>query len=150
MIEVSSDSLQFFEMVHIADLVHQMVDVYYNEDVKPWIDEHDFLSELIVEKKSFERLLDDSVALGMKWCDGIGMDKSLQLLVLELDYILANDQKPNDFNPLPGSDNMDIEPTKACEKAIQCLNAHIKVLSGATEKNTLEVFFQELGIRFFK
>jgi hypothetical protein len=30
---VNRDSLQFFEMVHIADLVQQMVDVYYNEDI---------------------------------------------------------------------------------------------------------------------
>ena len=27
------DSLQFFELVHIADLVQQMLDVYYNEDI---------------------------------------------------------------------------------------------------------------------
>jgi recyclin-1 len=30
---VSADALQFFELVHVADLVHQMVDVYFVEDV---------------------------------------------------------------------------------------------------------------------
>ena len=30
---VNRDSLQFFELVHIADLVQQMLDVYYNEDI---------------------------------------------------------------------------------------------------------------------
>lgn len=54
---INQDSLQFFELVHLADLIQQMIDVYYSEDIKPWIDEYDFLSEIAVEKKSFERLL---------------------------------------------------------------------------------------------
>lgn len=30
---VNLDSLQFFELIHIADLLQQMVDVYYTEDI---------------------------------------------------------------------------------------------------------------------
>lgn len=54
---INQDALQFFELVHLADLIQQMIDVYYSEDIKPWIDENDFLSEIAVEKKAFERLL---------------------------------------------------------------------------------------------
>lgn len=54
---INPDALQFFELVHLADLIQQMIDVYYCEDIKPWIDENDFLSEIAVEKKAFERLL---------------------------------------------------------------------------------------------
>lgn len=30
---VNYDSLQFFELIHIADLLQQMLDVYYTEDI---------------------------------------------------------------------------------------------------------------------
>ena len=30
---VNDNALQFFELVHIGDLVQQMVEVYYNEDI---------------------------------------------------------------------------------------------------------------------
>jgi recyclin-1 len=30
---VNNDSLQFFELVHVADLLHQMINVYYTEDI---------------------------------------------------------------------------------------------------------------------
>jgi recyclin-1 len=30
---VNSDSMQFFELIHIADLLQQMIDVYYTEDI---------------------------------------------------------------------------------------------------------------------
>ncbi|TPX66932.1 hypothetical protein SpCBS45565_g04088 [Spizellomyces sp. 'palustris'] len=138
---VNPDSLQFFEMVHIADLIQQMIEVYYQEDVKPWVDESDFLSDIVVDKKSFERLLDDSVANGM--------DKSIQVLVNQIDYILLVDQAPKDFNPTEKDVVLDLKRTKACQRVIECLNAHIKILYGVAEKHTMEVFFGEVGVRIF-
>ena len=32
-VEDNMDSIQFFELIHIADLVQQMIDVYYQEDI---------------------------------------------------------------------------------------------------------------------
>ena len=31
--KVNADALQFFELVHVSDLVHQMVEVYFAEDI---------------------------------------------------------------------------------------------------------------------
>ncbi|KAJ3287455.1 F-box protein: endocytic membrane traffic, recycling ReCYcling 1 [Borealophlyctis nickersoniae] len=138
---VSMDSLQFFEMVHIADLIQQMVDVYFNEDVRSWVDETDFLSDIVVDKKAFEHLLDDCVAHGM--------DKAIQVLINQVDYILLTELSPTDYNPSDKAMVLDVKPTKACEKAIECLNSHTKLLSGATEKHTMEVFLGEVGVRLF-
>ncbi|KAJ3168848.1 F-box protein: endocytic membrane traffic, recycling ReCYcling 1 [Geranomyces variabilis] len=138
---VSPDSLQFFELVHIADLIQQMVEVYYQEDVKSWIDESDFLADIVVDKKAFERLLDDCVASGM--------DKAIQVLVNQVDYILLVEQKKEDYNPLEKDVVVDLKPTLACRRVIDCLNSHAKILYGVAEKNTMEVFFGEVGTRIF-
>ncbi|KAJ3086496.1 F-box protein: endocytic membrane traffic, recycling ReCYcling 1 [Quaeritorhiza haematococci] len=135
------DSMQFFELVHIADLVSQMVDVYYQEDVKPWIDENDFLAEIVVEKRNFDRLLDDQVATGL--------DKSIQVLINQAEYILSHDQLPTDFNPPEKNVVVDIKPTKACTKVIRCLTAHTRLLTGVADRNMMEVFYGELGVRMF-
>lgn len=95
--------MQFFELVHIADLVSQMIDTHYNDDVKCWIDENDFMSELSTEKKTFERLIDDEVAAGM--------DKSIQVLINHTDIIMEKELLPTDYNP-PGKGVVDIRPTK--------------------------------------
>ncbi|KAI9358642.1 exocyst complex component Sec10-domain-containing protein [Zopfochytrium polystomum] len=138
---VNLDSLQFFELVHVADLIHQMVDVYFVEDVKPWIDENDFLSDVMVEKKSFDRQSDDNVAHGM--------DKAIQVLINQVDSIFMTTQEPADFNPPQSNIVFDLKPTKACRDVIACLNAHTRLLNGVTNKDTLEVFFGEVGIRLF-
>ncbi|KAI8822354.1 exocyst complex component Sec10-domain-containing protein [Chytriomyces cf. hyalinus JEL632] len=138
---VNVDSLQFFELVHIADLVHQMLDVYFTEDVRPWIDENDFLSDVMIEKKSYDRNSDDNVAHGM--------DKAIQVLVNQVDHILDTQQKPADYNPPNENVVYDFRPTAACSDVIACLNAHTRLLNGVTNKDTLEVFFGEVGIRLF-
>ncbi|KAI8822966.1 exocyst complex component Sec10-domain-containing protein [Fimicolochytrium jonesii] len=138
---VNPESLQFFELVHIADLIQQMIEVYYQEDVKSWIDESDFLSDIVTEKKAFERLLDDCVASGM--------DKSIQVLVNQVEYILLVEQKPTDYNPAEKDVVMDLKPTRACLRVIDTLNSHAKILYGVAEKHTMEVFFGEVGVRIF-
>jgi hypothetical protein len=30
---VNNESLQFFDLVHVADLIQQMIEVYYQEDI---------------------------------------------------------------------------------------------------------------------
>ena len=39
---------------------------------------------------------------------------------------------------------------KACRDVVACLNAHTRLLNGVTNKDTLEVFFGEVGVRLFK
>ncbi|KAJ3108484.1 F-box protein: endocytic membrane traffic, recycling ReCYcling 1 [Phlyctochytrium planicorne] len=138
---VNMDSLQFFELIHMSDLIHQMVDVYYAEDVRPWVDENDFLSDIMVEKKSFDRGSDDNVASGM--------DKSIQVLINQVDHIMNQMHLPADYNPTDSKMVFDLKPTKATASVIACLQAHVKLLQGSTHKDTLEVFLGEVGVRLF-
>ncbi|KAI7868194.1 exocyst complex component Sec10-like protein [Spinellus fusiger] len=132
---------EFFEMVHVADMVQQMVQVYYEEEITRYVDKHDFMNEVNKEKKIFERLLDDCVAQGM--------DHGIQVLLARVELILANKQRSEDYNPL-GQLHMDLKPTKACLETIECLKSNISTLAGAAEKSTMDLFFSEIGRRFFE
>ncbi|GAB5586782.1 F-box protein: endocytic membrane traffic [Umbelopsis nana] len=132
---------EFFEFVHIADLIQQMIEVYWKEEMIKIVDKHDFLNEVNKEKKSFERLLDDCVAQGM--------DQGIQVLIAQVEYILQTEQKPTDYNPAPES-QVDLKPTKACRDAIECLKTHTEMLRGSVEKETMNVFYQEVGKRFYE
>ncbi|CAG8750804.1 8757_t:CDS:2, partial [Cetraspora pellucida] len=57
--------VEFFELIHIADLIQQMVQVYYEEEMSRFIDKTDFFNACIKEKKTFEKILDESVAAGL-------------------------------------------------------------------------------------
>ena len=70
--------LTFLELVHIGDLIQQMVDVFFNQEVvysRPdprantqagMIDRTDFLNPVVKEKKNFEqKTIDVHVAAGL-------------------------------------------------------------------------------------
>ncbi|KAI9020464.1 exocyst complex component Sec10-domain-containing protein [Hyaloraphidium curvatum] len=131
---------QFFELVHVADMIQQMVHIYYTDEILRYVDESDFLSEVVVEKKQFEHVLDDQVASGM--------DSAIQVLMQHIEYILRTEQVvPEDYNPHPNVP-LDLTPTKACGKVVAILYAHTRMIRGTTDKHILDVFFQEVGIRF--
>ncbi|KAF9995485.1 F-box protein: endocytic membrane traffic, recycling ReCYcling 1 [Entomortierella chlamydospora] len=132
--------MDFFELVHVADLILQMVQVYYAEEMCKHIDKMDFLNDANKEKKVFERLIDDGVAAGL--------DKSIEVLIGQVEYILSTMQLPTDYNPDENTD-VELQPTHACREAVTCLTTHTKMLIGCTDKHTLDVFFQELGLRLF-
>ncbi|KAF9181577.1 F-box protein: endocytic membrane traffic, recycling ReCYcling 1 [Haplosporangium sp. Z 767] len=95
--------MDFFELVHVADLILQMVLVYYSEEMCKHIDKMDFLNEANKEKKAFERMIDDGVAAGL--------DKSIEVLIGQVQYILATMQLPTDYNPDENSD-IELQPTQ--------------------------------------
>ncbi|CAO3589711.1 unnamed protein product [Absidia cylindrospora] len=130
----------FFEMVHVADVIQQMVQLYYDEEMTKYIDKHDFMNEVNKEKKTFERMLDDCVAQGM--------DHGIQVLLYQVEVILLGEQQPSDYNPQ--SEKLDLQPTKACLDVIQCLKSNTSMLQGAAEKSTMDLFFSEVGRRFFE
>ncbi|KAI9288652.1 exocyst complex component Sec10-domain-containing protein [Umbelopsis sp. AD052] len=132
---------EFFELVHIADLIQQMIEVYWKEEMNKIVDKHDFLNEVNKEKKSFERLLDDCVAQGM--------DQGIQVLIAQVQYILTTEQKPSDYNPSP-NEVTDLKPSKACRDTIDCLKNHTEMLKGSVEKETMNIFYQEVGKRFYE
>lgn len=42
---------------------------------------------------------------------------------------------------------MDLGPTEGCREAIKCLQMHCQLVKGSTNKEVLEVFYQEIGFR---
>ncbi|PWN50612.1 hypothetical protein IE53DRAFT_343779 [Violaceomyces palustris] len=131
--------VHFFELVHVGDTIQQMVQVYYDQELSSHIDKTDFLNGVVREKKRFETALDEKVAAGLN----AGVD----LLMNQAEHLVTSHQDARDFYPEPGSD-MDLgNPTKACQECISCLSSHCKMLVGSTDKNVLEVFYQEVGMR---
>ncbi|TFY77985.1 hypothetical protein EWM64_g6026 [Hericium alpestre] len=57
--------VQFFELVHIGDMIQSIVQVYFDKELAPHVDVTDFLNSVVREKKRFENVLDDSVAKGL-------------------------------------------------------------------------------------
>ncbi|KAI9258648.1 exocyst complex component Sec10-like protein [Helicostylum pulchrum] len=132
---------EFFELVHVADVIQQMVQLYYDEEITKNVDKHDFMNDVNKEKKTFERLLDDCVARGM--------DRGIQVLLSQVEFILAQEQTRSDYNP-PSDMMPDLKPTKACRDTISCLQTNTSMLIGASEKATMDLFFSEIGRRFFE
>ncbi|CAG8638801.1 12273_t:CDS:2, partial [Acaulospora colombiana] len=95
--------VEFFELTHIADLIQQMVQVYYDEEMSRFIDRMDFLNICNKEKKIFEKTLDECVAAGL--------NKGIQILIDRIEFILATEQRPGDFEP-PADASLDLAPTK--------------------------------------
>ena len=139
---INPEMLQFLDLIHMADLIQQITAVYYNEKIKYWIDENDFLDDVIGEKKTFERLLDDNVA--------VGMDSCIQSLINQCEFLLLSGQYISDFNPPSGLISMDLKPTKACFHVVECLDAYINVFKKCLEKGTMEIFQTEIATRVFQ
>jgi recyclin-1 len=132
--------IHFFELVHVGDTIAQMVQVYFDQELSRHIDRKDFLNPVIKGKKKFESNLDEAVAKGLN----AGVD----LLLGQVEHIISTRQDIKDYFPDKGM-LTDLSPTKACREAVDCLQLHCRMLVGATDKNVLEVFYQEVGIRLF-
>ena len=137
----------FLELVNVGDLIQQMLDVFYEQELiaTRLTDRSDFLSPAVKEKKRFEQMLDERVAAGL--------NKGIEVLLAEVEHILATTQKPEDFNPDASgasSDNvMDIGPSETAKQIVEIVSNHTKMLVGSTEKSMLDVFNQEVGLRLF-
>ncbi|SCV72164.1 BQ2448_4858 [Microbotryum intermedium] len=130
--------VQFFELVHIGDTIQQMVEVYFEKEMAAYIDRRDFLNVVIREKKKFESSLDDAVAQGL--------NAGVNILMHQVEHIITTQQSPHDYCP-PGQAEMELTSTHACVNAIETLTTHCNMLRGSTDKQILEVFHQEVGIR---
>jgi recyclin-1 len=71
----------------------------------------------------------------------------------EVDYILATRQLATDFNPGVSSDphrqTMDVGISEAATAVVDVVSSHTQMLVGSTDKSTLDVFNQEVGLRLF-
>ncbi|POS84661.1 hypothetical protein EPUL_005222 [Erysiphe pulchra] len=93
-------------------------------------------------KKSFEKMLDDCVAAGL--------NKGIDVLMDEVEYLFATVQLTTDYNPSSISDgDFELGPSKAAELIVNLVESHTKILEGGIDKNVLDVFNQEVGLRLF-
>ena len=137
----------FLELVNVGDLIQQMVDVFYEQELitKKLTNRDDFLDPAVKEKKRFEQMLDERVAAGL--------NKGIEVLMAEVEYVCATTQKAEDFNPGASSGTnfevMDIGPSETARKIVDVVSSHTRMLVGSTDKNMLDVFNQEVGVRLF-
>lgn len=164
----------FLELVNVGDLIQQMVDVFYVQELTsprtiiaastsaspaapapraPLVDRDDFLSPANKEKKRFEQMLDERVAAGL--------NRGIEVLLTEVEHIFGSTQKPSDFNPdgpAAAADassgpvaqkSLDVGPTTTSAAVIATLRSHTQLLHGSTDKSVLDVFLTELGLRLF-
>lgn len=137
----------FLELVNVGDLILQMVDVFYEQELigAKLIDRSDFLDPAAKGKKKFEQRLDECVASGL--------NKGIDVLMEEVDYILATKQLTTDYNPDADIDAgrkvPEINVSDAAIGVIDVVSSHTSMLVGSTDKSTLDVFNQEVGLRLF-
>jgi recyclin-1 len=137
----------FLELVNVGDLISQMIDVFYEQQLAATklADRNDFLDPAVKAKKKFEQMLDERVAAGL--------NKGIDVLMDEVEYVCATTQQPTDYNPLPpstpGAQDFDIGPTSTTTSVVAIVESHTKMLTGSTDKNMLDVFNQEVGLRLF-
>ncbi|KAL1963510.1 hypothetical protein VTN77DRAFT_8091 [Rasamsonia byssochlamydoides] len=137
----------FLELVNVGDLILQMVDVFYEQELvgSKLTDRNDFLDPAVKGKKKFEQMLDERVASGM--------NKGIDVLMEEVDYLLATKQLATDFNPGVSMDSqrqtMDVGVSDAARAVVDVVSSHTQMLIGSTDKSTLDVFNQEVGLRLF-
>lgn len=79
--------------MNVGDLIQQMVDVFYEQELVALklTDKNDFLNPAAKEKKRFEKMLDEMVAAGL--------DRGIDVLMNEVDWLFATTQQSTDFNP---------------------------------------------------
>ncbi|KAJ5115322.1 hypothetical protein NUU61_001081 [Penicillium alfredii] len=137
----------FLELVNVGDLILQMMDVFYEQELigTRLTDRNDFIDPAVKEKKKFEQVLDERVAAGL--------NKGIDVLMEEVDYILATRQLATDFNPGVSSDphrqTMDVGISEVAAAVVDVVSTHTQMLVGSTDKSTLDVFNQEVGLRLF-
>lgn len=140
----------FLELVNVGDLIQQMIDVFYAQELvaTKLADRDDFLDPTAKEKKRFEQMLDERVASGL--------NKGIDVLMEEVEYICATTQIPTDFNPGAAGDEkrgapgvIDIGPSSTSKQVVEMISSHLSLLFGSTDKNMLDVFIQEVGLRLF-
>lgn len=137
----------FLELVNVGDLIQQMVEVFYYQELVAanLTDRDDFLSLASKEKKRFESMLDERVAAGL--------NKGIDVLMDEVEYLCATTQNPADFNPPVGPKGVvevyDIGPSVTATRIVDIVSSHTNMLVGSTDKNVLDVFNQEVGVRLF-
>lgn len=162
----NSDALTgFAEMINVCDLIQQMVDVFYEEELcsKQLSDRNSFTDSASKEKKAFEQSLDEWVASGL--------NRGLEAILNRIQAALTTKQLITDYDPeaaiydvaklkTPAArakanqrESMQLDfattPTAATNDVCEVLSTPVQSLRGAIDASILDVFYTELGLRLF-
>lgn len=135
----------FFELINMADMIVQMVDIFYKEEIingKVVKNENSVLNPSLQSKKGLEALVDKYVA--------DGLNAGIDVLFKEIESVFITYLNASDYNPPPGKLAVFDGPTQAAEKNVQILEANIDLLVDSADKAIVEVFQQEVAERFFQ
>ena len=149
----------FLELVNVGDLIQQMVDVFYVQELcaHKLTDRDDFLNPATKDKKKFEQMLDERVAAGL--------NKGIDVLIDEVEFIFGSTQASTDYNPSgavfsakssradlaarPSATEINIGPTETAQRIVELVGGHTSMLVGTTDKTLLDIFNREVGVRLF-
>ncbi|EDO18978.1 hypothetical protein Kpol_2002p49 [Vanderwaltozyma polyspora DSM 70294] len=135
--------LEFLQLISIGDLVLQMVSILYKKEIrdKSFVkQEEDFLNSTVHCKKNLELMVDDFV--------GEGLNIGLGNIMKEVRRILL-DEEQRDYIQANGIGG-EISESCGSQEVVKVIRKHCRLLKGATDKGTLEVFQQEIGERLFR
>lgn len=135
----------FFELINMADMIVQMLDIFYKEEMinlKVVKHENSVLNPSLQSKKKLEGMVDKYVADGLN----IGID----VLFKEIDSVYLSMLSESDYNPPTNKPYLTDGPTRAAVRVVQILEDNIDLLVDSAEKSIVEVFQQEVAERFFQ
>lgn len=133
----------FFELIHTADLIVQMLEIFYKEEMvhKNIVkNENSVLNPSLQSKRKLEAMVDKYVA------DGLNI--GIEVLFKEIESVYLSSLKDSDYNPPRGT--IRDGPTIAARKVVLILEDNIDLLLGSADKSIIEVFQQEVAERFFQ
>ncbi|RLV95171.1 F-box protein pof6 [Spathaspora sp. JA1] len=127
--------LIFFDVINMADVILNMIDVFYKSEIT--FDEQNAINASLTNKKRVEKLIDNYVA------DGLNI--SIELLTKQIQNIY--DEKLTNQYLVEAIG----ETTLAANEAISLLEQNMNLLiDNNIEKSIIEVFQQEIAERFFQ
>lgn len=134
--------VSFSDLVNVADLIMQMVEIFYKEELisrQIIKNENSILNTSLQRKKKLEQMVDNYVADGLN----IGIDVLIHEIEQNYSLVLIDGSYSNKDSVIEG-------PTEAATRVVKILDANFDLLVGCTDKSVVDVFQQELAERFFQ
>ncbi|KAG7661521.1 RCY1 [[Candida] subhashii] len=135
----------FFDLINMADIIIQMIDIFYKEEMlNRHIIKHEnsILNPSLQNKKKLEALVDKYVA------DGLNV--GIEILVHQIDTVYDELLLDTDYNPTNPNAVDSFGPTDAAKKAISVLQENMNLLVDSADMSVVEVFQHEIAERFFQ
>lgn len=150
LIDKSNDSaigplVIFFELINMADMIVQMLDIFYKEEMinrKVVKHENSVLNPSLQSKRKLESMVDKFVA--------DGLNTGIDVLFKEIESVYLSTLEEKDYNPTSTGAFLAVGPTKAATRAVQILDDNFDLLLDSADKSIVEVFQQEVAERFFQ